>query len=83
MATKICGCKEMAKDLTQEMYLKVYNKKIYKNIEAYIYRVLKNIYLNQERKLFLDKANRKDKVFFIPLILNSGGCILDTEKQKT
>ena len=81
MATKICGCEEKAKDLTQDMYLKVYNKSINKNVKAYIYRVLKNIYLNQEIKFYLDRKNKKDKVFFIPLELSSGGCILDYKKQ--
>ena len=81
MAYIICGCKEKAKDLTQDMYLKVYNKSINKNVKAYIYRVLKNIYLNQEIKFYLDRKNKKDKVFFIPLELSNGGCILDYKTQ--
>ena len=68
MATEICGCEDKAKDLVQDMYLKMgsCNTEI-RNTYSYIYRVIKNIHLNQDRKFYLDKKNRKDKVIFIEL----------------
>ena len=68
MATKICGCEEKAKDLTQDMYLKMSKcTQDIRNKKTYIYRVIKNIHLNEDRKLYLDKVNRKDKVIFVEL----------------
>lgn len=62
MATKITGCKEKARDLVQDMYLKVglsdcFIKKEYSN---FIYTVMNNINKNQYKKdnTFVENGER-------------------------
>ena len=66
IAYSICECRENSKDLVQEMYLKMNNNKTdIKNVNSFIYKVIKRIHLNDERKYFLDKKNRTNKIIFV------------------
>jgi DNA-directed RNA polymerase specialized sigma24 family protein len=51
-ALKICGDDYLARDLVNDMYLRVYDKniKIEGDGRIYVYRILKSIYLNQLKK---------------------------------
>lgn len=71
MAFCICKNKSLADDLTNEMYLKVYEskKKIDEINQWFIYRVLKNLYLHHLRRV------KKIKVFadFLDIQINDEG----------
>lgn len=48
IAYKICNNKDYAKDLVQDMYLKLYNEQREVNA-GYVYLTIKSIFLNQQR----------------------------------
>lgn len=45
-ALSLCGCKDKANDLVQEMYLKIYNLNKTHITKGYVYRTLKSILIN-------------------------------------
>lgn len=70
MATKICGCKEQAKDLVQDMYLKIGQSElsVKKEYSNFIYTVMDNIKKDSNRKnnSYIDD---KKRVFVLTLSL--------------
>ena len=58
LALCICNDKELSEDLTNDMYIKVYESgKKYEDIhDGYIYRVIKNLYLHYLRKQKKEKT---------------------------
>jgi len=50
MALKICGNKNQAQDLVQDMYLKMHEKQ-FEVKEVFVYFVLKNLFIDQKRSL--------------------------------
>jgi DNA-directed RNA polymerase specialized sigma24 family protein len=73
MALKITKSEEKSKDLVQDMYLRIGIKKPppIKTTSAYIFTVMKNIFLDQDRKnnTYVDSGER-ERVFFIQLESN-------------
>jgi DNA-directed RNA polymerase specialized sigma24 family protein len=70
MAYKITGCKELSKDLVQDMYLRIGTAKPQptKLTEGYIYATMVNLHKNNVKKdtTFIDKGIT-NKVFIISL----------------
>ena len=70
MATKICGCKDKARDLVQDMYLKVGQSElaVRKEYSNFIYTVMDNIEKDRNRR---DNSFVEDKkrVFVLTLSL--------------
>mgnify|MGYP003650213551 CR=1 FL=1 len=48
-ALKICGDEELAKDLTQEMYIKVHLKQPEYIESGYVYRIIANLFMDMHR----------------------------------
>ena len=60
VALKLCGDKDMADDLVQEMYLKVAE---YKSINAsFVYRTIKNLFLLSFRNKKLERLDDYEKI---------------------
>ena len=62
-ALKICGNEEQANDLTQEMYLKVYEAKPNEICNGYIYRIIANLFNDVHRKKKIVTVSIDDKIF--------------------
>lgn len=64
IALKICGCKNLADDLTNDMYIQVYEvRDQYKEInEWFVFRVIKNLYLhylrNKKKTGYIDEVSK-------------------------
>lgn len=54
-ALKICGDKELSKDLVQDMYLKIHGYKKNTITTGYVYRILKSVFVDYKKK----KENKK------------------------
>lgn len=85
MALSICGCKELARDITQDMYIKIYDSgKKFKEInEWFVYITLKNLYLHHIRKtkktiLFSDAPGLNK--YFERIRLNTENGLLTSRK---
>ncbi len=50
LAVKICGDEELAKDLLQDAYLKIYQAQPEKICNGYVYRVIASIFVDSHRK---------------------------------
>lgn len=61
LAYKICGCKSLADDLVNDMYLRVYDQQPEKVSDGYIYTILRNLFIDQTRErskiAFVDFSN--------------------------
>lgn len=80
IAYKICKDKQLADDLVQEMYLKLYDKKYDKINEWFIWVTIKNIYLNIiKQKRY--KHEISIELFYNIEDLKSDDVILEKRKQ--
>tara|TARA_R110000851_G_scaffold50558_4_gene120748 strand:- start:378 stop:653 length:276 start_codon:yes stop_codon:yes gene_type:complete len=72
MAYKICGCYESSKDLVQDMYLRIglKNPELREEHSDYVYKIMKNIILNNERKKYVNQTKMLNKVKFVRIDTN-------------
>lgn len=61
LAYKICGCKSLADDIVNDMYIRVYEQQPEKISDGYIYTIMRNLFIDQTRErskiAFVDFSN--------------------------
>ncbi len=68
-ALKICGDKELSKDLVQDMYVKIHGYKKDTITTSYVYSVIKSVFIDYKKK----KENKKIFVDLNELVLVNAG----------